>query len=220
MTLVYIPKHDDTTGASCTGATGETERTFTLTNLNAVADQMQISIGSGYIQQTRDYTFASQIVTFHVNVFDADVIRIDYNTELYVNTTYIPGLSGINNWDKNIRGAFDKMTASLGSTATIYPKATVQTRFGFEGATSSFGTGVIEAVSLQEADSQHAMVLSGQLNIGDVQVTFLSNSVIQEEDEIFVNSKYYKIIKVSRFMGMNSNVVTDIRAFGKLLPKR
>jgi len=125
-----------------------------------------------------------------------------------------------NAWDKRIQTAFNKMTSRLGYTISIYPKSSATTRQGYESSTSTFGTVVSETAFLQELDSQHVMVLSGQLNVGDVSIVFQSSTVIKEEDKITVNSKDYKIIKISKFMGMNSNVVTDVRGYGKLLPKR
>ena len=85
MALIYIPKYEEILGSNCTGVEGP-GRTYTLVNAGAVAEDMQISIDSGAIQQGRDFSVLGQIITFNVVVFNP----IPESAALQVKTTVAP----------------------------------------------------------------------------------------------------------------------------------
>ena len=77
----------------------------------------------------------------------------------------------------------------------FYPRKNIITYEGQEGEESERDKNpVTEWVSMQELDSTHEMVASGQLDIGDVKLVFQSNSIIEPEGYVKKNDNWYKVL--------------------------
>lgn len=72
------PKTDTKTGANCTGTDGNTGRTYTLMNANAVTQMFTISKSGSGLAQGTDFTMANDVVTFSVAVFDTEPLVFNY----------------------------------------------------------------------------------------------------------------------------------------------
>jgi len=105
MCANYKPYHEEITGADLTGSNGESNRTYTLANDNAVAAMMQIARDGAFLQQGIGYTFDSSTntVTFLAKVWDSQVITLDYNVDeevtvsgtIYCTTLQVARYAGI-----------------------------------------------------------------------------------------------------------------------------
>lgn len=76
----YTPKNEQILGSVLTGSSGEANRTYTLSNNNAVSAMMQVARGEAFLQQGVGYTFDSSTntITFLTRVWDDQNISIDY----------------------------------------------------------------------------------------------------------------------------------------------
>lgn len=126
----------------------------------------------------------------------------------------------MNNYDEGIQEDFDNMTEDLGREVEIFLRVNTLNYEGQEGEDSDLGPSNIEIVFLQELDSTHEMVQSGQLNVGDVKLTFQHNSIAEEEGYIKADGNIYKILKLTKLRGMNNNAILEIKGTGKKLPNR
>lgn len=126
----------------------------------------------------------------------------------------------MNNYDEGIQEDFDNMTEDLGREVEIFLRVNTLNYEGQEGEDSDLGPSNIETVFLQELDSTHEMVQSGQLNVGDVKLTFQHNSIAEEEGYIKADGNIYKILKLTKLRGMNNNAILEIKGTGKKLPNR
>ena len=117
---------------------------------------------------------------------------------------------------------FDNMTAELGRTCTVYPRSDDLTYEGQEGTSSGLDTGVSETVFLQELDSEHEVVASGQMDVGDVHFTFQNDTVAEEEGYVSPDSgtTNYKILRLTKVKNQNNNVIIYVKGFGKKVPNR
>ncbi len=125
------------------------------------------------------------------------------------------------NYDIGIQEDFDNMTDELGySTVEVYLRDTSLNYEGQEGDGSTTENVVRELAFLQELDSTHEMVATGQLNMGAVRITFKSDSIVEEECYIKKNSNTYKIIRLTKVRGMKNDRVLYIIAYGNKVPNR
>ena len=78
----YTPNHEDITGASLSGSTGDLNRTYTLANEGAILAQMQIILAENVLQNAVNFTYDAEtnIVTFLSAVFNDQNISLDYLT--------------------------------------------------------------------------------------------------------------------------------------------
>ena len=127
-----------------------------------------------------------------------------------------------NRFDIGMQEDFDNMTTELGREVTVYPRADVLTYESQESTDSGLGDGVTEVVFLQELDSEHEMVASGQMNVGDVRFEFLSDSSVEEEGYVSpdTGTTNYKVLKLTKVKNQTNNVIIRIKAFGKKVPNR
>ena len=128
----------------------------------------------------------------------------------------------VNYWDNGIKEDFDNMTKELGRSCTVYTRDNVLTYESQEGDTSSLDTGVTEIVFLQELGTTHEMVASGQMNVGDVKFTFLSDSIAEPEAYVSPDNgtTMYKILTLNIIRNQYSNTIMEITGFGKKIPNR
>jgi len=126
----------------------------------------------------------------------------------------------VNQYDVGAQQDFDTMTAELGTTIQVFPKKYEETYEGFEDENTKNYPGTTETAFLQELDTKHEMVSAGQLNVGDVRITFQSNTVANEEAQVLANGLYYKVINLTYVKGMNNAIILYVKAYGKKLPKR
>lgn len=79
---VYTPRHEEITGASLTGTSGDKNRTYTLVNSDSVLAQMQVLVAEAILQTPTNFTFdaTNGIITFLGSIFDDQPITIDYLT--------------------------------------------------------------------------------------------------------------------------------------------
>ena len=123
--------------------------------------------------------------------------------------------------DIGLQEDFDNMTADLGTDDIIINLREYSiTHEGQEGENSVDGFKYQETAAIQELDSKHEVVASGQLDVGDVRVTLKHDTIAKEEAFIEWNNALYKIITITKVRGMNNNVITHVVAHGKKVPKR
>lgn len=79
---IYTPRHEDITGSSLTGSSGDLNRTYTLANDNSVLAQMQVILSENVLQNSVNFTFdaSTGVITFLGPVLDVQPISIDYLT--------------------------------------------------------------------------------------------------------------------------------------------
>jgi len=127
------------------------------------------------------------------------------------------------NYDEGLREDFDNMTEELsgGRKVMVYPRKNTLNYEGQEGTDSGRGEGSEEVVFLQELDTTHETPDSGIMYVGDVRFTFKSDSIAEEEGTVVDGDVEYKILELTKTKNMSDrNLIIDIRAFGKKLPKR
>jgi len=127
-----------------------------------------------------------------------------------------------NQFDAGMKQDFDNMTLDLGRECLVYPRTETLSYESQEAEDDFLKTAVTEVVFLQEIDTQHEMIGSGQMNIGDVRFTFQHDSVAAEEGYVSPDSgkTMYKILQITYVRGMSNNDITYIKAFGKKVPGR
>jgi len=127
-----------------------------------------------------------------------------------------------NRFDIGMQEDFNNMTEELGREVLVYPRVDELTYEGQEDENSGRGTGVTEVVFLQELDTQHEMIASGEMKVGDVRFTFKSDSIAEEEGYVSPDSgtTFYKILQFTKVRNQNNNVISYIKAFGKKVPNR
>jgi len=101
----------------------------------------------------------------------------------------------LNQFDVGAQQDYDAMTEELGSEISVYLKKYDLGYEGQEGEDSKNRPAVKEIAFLQELDTKHEMVNSGQLSVGDVRISFKSDTVANEECQILANGKTYKVLK-------------------------
>ena len=79
----YTPRHEQKTGTDLSGSSGDADRTIVLTNSDAVFAQMQIIVDQAILQPTVDFSLntTTNVITFANNVWNDQIISIDYWTE-------------------------------------------------------------------------------------------------------------------------------------------
>ena len=127
-----------------------------------------------------------------------------------------------NYWDYQMQEDFDNMTKELGRECLVYPRVNDLTYEGQEDTASGLGTGVTEIIFMKELDSQHEMVASGQMNVGDAHFTFQHDTIAEEEGYVTPDegSTWYKILKITFIKNQTNNQVISVRAYGKKVPNR
>lgn len=78
--MTFTPKHEGITGADLSGSDADTNRTYTLTNSNAILAGMQFIVDGAILQANKDFTFDSNslVVTFLNKIWDDMIISLDY----------------------------------------------------------------------------------------------------------------------------------------------
>ncbi len=84
---IYIPKHEDITGADLTGSSPSKNRTYTLAYDNAIEAGFVINVAGQMLQQSVDFTLSSDVITFINNIWDNQNITLDYNVGTNVTST-------------------------------------------------------------------------------------------------------------------------------------
>lgn len=82
-----VPRTENITGASLTGSSGATNRTYTVAFDNMLASGIQVQVQGAPLHQTSDFTVAGQVITFLNAVDNTDVIAIYYFTTLTLDTS-------------------------------------------------------------------------------------------------------------------------------------
>ena len=101
----YNPQHEQKTGADLSGISGAEDRTYVLTNSDAILANMQILIDGTILQPVTHFTLDTDTntITFLSAVWDDQIISLDYWTEstititgtAYCTTLQIARFSGI-----------------------------------------------------------------------------------------------------------------------------
>ena len=135
----------------------------------------------------------------------------------------------MNQYDVGIQQDFDNMTLDISHLITIYKRINFLNSEGQESYQDDpdglvndpqYDSGTEEYAYVQELDTQHEMVQSGQLDVGDVRIVFPSTSTVTPECIVVDNNIQYKIITYTKTSGMNNQIVMSIVAHGKRLPGR
>ena len=79
----FLPKTVNTTGASCTGSDGASDRTYTLSDSGVMTDGLDLVVSGTYLHEGagKDFTISGSIITFLNALWDTSVIRINYFIE-------------------------------------------------------------------------------------------------------------------------------------------
>ena len=127
-----------------------------------------------------------------------------------------------NQFDEGMKQDFDNMTLDLGRECFVYPRTETLSYESQEAEDEFLKSAVTEIVFLQELDTTHEMVSSGQMNVGDVRFAFQGASVAEEEGYVSPDGgkTMYKILRLTKVRGMTGDIVTYIKAFGKKVPGR
>lgn len=123
-------------------------------------------------------------------------------------------------YDKGIMEDFDNMTEELGTTVEVFTRNYDLTHESQEGTDTENMTGKKEKAFIQELETKHEVVASGQFSVGDVRIIFQHDSIVEEECQVLWKGAYYKVLNLTKTSGMNNDVIMDIKAFGKKLPGR
>lgn len=81
MALVnLLPRTINTTGASCTGSDGDTDRTYTLPDSGVISSGLDINVSGTTLHEgaANDFTRSDNVITFKNALWDDSVIRINY----------------------------------------------------------------------------------------------------------------------------------------------
>lgn len=134
-----------------------------------------------------------------------------------------------NQYDVGIQQDFDNMTLDISHSVTIFKRTDY---LDYEGQESyqdnpdgtihnpQYDEGTEEYAFVQELDTKHEMVQSGQMNVGDVRIVFPSTSTVSEECIVNDNGVDYKILSYTKTGGMSNSAIMSIVAYGKKLPGR
>jgi len=114
---------------------------------------------------------------------------------------------------------FNNMTSEIGRSITVQTRDDVLSYEGFEGESSGYNTGVTETVFIQELDTEHEMVSSGELKVGDVRLVFKDDTIAEEEGRVVDGTINYKIIDFTKVKGEDGAVIY-FKAHGKKLANR
>jgi len=126
----------------------------------------------------------------------------------------------MNQYDIGMQSDFNNMTKELGREILVYPRDFSLSHEGQEDEDSILETGVKEIAFVQELDSTHEVVASGQMNVGDLRIEFITSTVAQEESTVVTDGNEYKLLKFTKVRGMNNNSIVRVFGFGKKIPRR
>ena len=112
--MVYVPYHEGITGSDLSGSSPATNRTYTLTNDDAVLAQMQVIIENTILQANIDFTLNTETNTilFINNVWDHQNISLDYfvddntSTDVYLSSSITCSGSDFSGSDLEINRIF------------------------------------------------------------------------------------------------------------------
>ena len=122
----------------------------------------------------------------------------------------------INAFDLGIQKDFTNMTLELGNSFLVLQRTFVTNYEGQEaiGSAVNWNNAVEEKGSIQELESKNEAVQSGFMSVGDVKITGLPDSLLEEECLVKWNDKIYKVLKINSIQGFNRNLVTHVTAYG------
>ena len=124
------------------------------------------------------------------------------------------------NYDLGIMEDFDNMTYELGRELPVYPRRYFLSPESQEASEDTKDAAVTEVIFLQELDSKHEVVASGQYKVGDVRFTFMSDTVAEEEGYVVDGDITYKILEFTKVKNQTNNVVMYVKSYGKKVPGR
>lgn len=76
----YTPRQEIITGASLSGSSGDTNRTYNLLYSDSVLPQFSVLVNNTQWHSTYDFTLSSGVITFVNAINDDNVIQLDYLT--------------------------------------------------------------------------------------------------------------------------------------------
>lgn len=124
------------------------------------------------------------------------------------------------NIDFGVQQDYDNMTKELGRLVTVQTRDQVLNYEGMEGTSTTYTAGVQEYAVIQQLNSTHEVIASGEFKVGDVEMTFLSDSIAEEEGRVITDNAIYKILQLNKINSLGSDTILFIKAFGKKLPRR
>jgi len=128
-----------------------------------------------------------------------------------------------NQYDVGMQQDFDAMTTDIGRLMWIYPR---NDTLSHEGQTSDetefYQNAREEIIFLQELDTEHEVVASGQMDVGDVRFTFKHDSIAAEEGFVTPDegTTIYKILKITKVRNQSNNEILWIKGYGRKVPQR
>lgn len=138
-----------------------------------------------------------------------------------------PHLEGVSQYDNGIAQDFDNMTYELSQPVVIYNRVNFldyEEQESVENDThglpqdEQYAEPVSEMAYIQELDTKHEMIQSGQMKVGDIRAVLSSKTIIAEEALLYVNDRQYKILELRYVRGIHT--VMYVEAWGKKLPNR
>jgi hypothetical protein len=122
--------------------------------------------------------------------------------------------------DAGVAEDFDNMTKEVGRLVTVQSRTQVLGYEGHEGESTTYTSGTQEYAVLQQLNSEHEVVASGEFKVGDFEATMLSTSVVEEEGRIIADNVIYKVLRVDRINSLGSDAVLYVVAYGKKISRR
>ena len=200
-----LPRTINTTGASCTGSTGGSDRTYTLPDTGIVSAGIDITINGTTLHEgaTSDFTIADSVITFLNALWNDSVIRINYfivfgtpaasslstSTSLKYATPLMLGealgiIKEIPSWDVSGTPTNEEVGTGDDSETTFYldQKSVVSDSYTFYyGATSA------TALALTETTHYELENDTGKLVLTTAGVTLVSTAKIWAEYSYYSN---------------------------------
>lgn len=126
-----------------------------------------------------------------------------------------------NNFSEGMLEDYNNMTYEMGREVKVYTRDYIVNYEGQQTDEDNAKNYRIEVVFIQETETQHEVVDSGQFNVAEVKFNFMDNSIVEEESiiEELKSKKRYKVLKLTKVEGPDGKIVY-IKGFGKKLPDR
>lgn len=126
------------------------------------------------------------------------------------------------NYSDGMKEDYDNMTLEMSRLFRVYPRDNYHNYEGQQAADEVKDTYKEEYVFVQETETKHEVVESGQFSVADVKMNFQHNSSVEEESvlqEVGGQKRRYKVLTLTKVEGPDGSIVY-IKAFGRKLPDK
>jgi len=185
-------RSEEKRGSDCTGGDGATNRTFTLGYGGYVVGSLVIYRQGAYLYEIQDYTISGNVITFSVEIYNADFIDFRYFTSdgtglasgssSYATTLQFVKILGIKGdipmWDVGSSPTRETVGVGDGSTTTFYfdHRNVIATTY-----TLYYGTTAATTTTLTETTHYTIDKTKGKITLTGAGVTLVSTNNIYAE---------------------------------------